>query len=106
MYVGSEAMRPREAVHPRLPCPLPPPPNLVHQVKNSTSSFRTFALIGVAAACYASTAAIPHITKPSVATAAAGARSRGVKPGVYFEKGARRREVYTTTYEVLQDSNV
>ena len=64
MYVGSEAMRPREAVHPRLPCPLPPPPNLVHQVKNSASSFRTFALIGVAAAFGA--AAIPHIIKPSV----------------------------------------
>ena len=98
-----------KAMHRRAPSGPPyatHPPSLMHQVKNSTSSFRTFVLIGVAAACYASTAAIPHITKPSVATAAAGARSRGVKPGVYFEKGARRREVYTTTYEVLQDSNV
>ena len=51
------------------PTPNPPPPSLVHQVKNSASSFRTFALIGVAAAfCCASTAAIPHIIKPSVAS--------------------------------------
>ena len=44
----------------------PPAPHLVHQVKNSASSFRTFALLGVAAAFCA--AAIPHIIKPSVAS--------------------------------------
>ena len=38
----------------------------MHQVKNSASSFRTFALLGVAAAFCA--AAIPHIIKPSVAS--------------------------------------
>ena len=45
-----------KAMHRRAPSGPPyatHPPSLVHQVKNSTSSFRTFALIGVAAACYA-----------------------------------------------------